>query len=123
LRLVAYQLPLFPIRTLSHRHLFCPCSPADYGPVYENERDKRSGQQWLKAVLGYLEFQTGDRWRRLTDPGQRWHPNRLWYLNGIGTIHDVMAGRLIPENPFTQKKLPRPVRRATPMRRREDRCA
>jgi hypothetical protein len=91
--------------------------------MQDDERDKRTGPQWLKAVLGYLEFGTGDSWRRLTDPGQRWHPERLWYLNGIATIFDLMDGRFPNKKPFPYKKQPQPVRRATPARRREDRVA
>jgi hypothetical protein len=114
LYLVAYQLELF-----DHR----PLPNADNGGMENDERDKRTGLQWLKAILAYLEFGTGDGWRRLTDRGQRWHPDRLWYLNGIATIHDVMGGRVPASNPFIDKKLPQPVRHATPGHRREDRCA
>ncbi len=115
MHLVAFQLELFDRR---------PFPAADNGGMNsDEERDKRSSSQWLKAILGYLEFGTGDRWRRLSDHRQRWHPNRLWYLNGIGTIQDLLWGRALSQTSSTAKKPPQPVRRVTPARRREDRCA
>jgi hypothetical protein len=123
LHLVAYQLELFSRRALSACNLFTRCASPNDDRVNDNERDKRTGSQWLKAVLAYLEFRTGDSWRRLSDPAQRWSPDRIWYLNGIGAIYDVMHGRVPVPDPSTDKKLPQPVRRATPGRRREDRCA
>jgi hypothetical protein len=117
LHLVACQLELFDHRPLPEAYI----GPID--PYQPDGREKRTGSQWLKAILAYLEYGAGDGWRRLTDPAQRWHPNRVWYLNGIGTIFDLMAGRVPEKEPLPRKKQPQPIRRATPGRRREDRVA
>lgn len=81
LRLVWYQLQLF------------PTGPefADVHAMDDAERDRRSGSQWLRSILSYLEFRSGDMWRRMSDPAQRQHPERLWYLNGIRQISSLIA--------------------------------
>jgi hypothetical protein len=55
----------------------------------DRERDDRSGGQWLRATKAYLEFGTGDAWRRLSDPEQRNSPERAWYLAGIRTMNGI----------------------------------
>jgi len=70
------------------------------------ERDRRSGVQWLRSVRSYLEFRGGESWRRLSDPEQRWHPERLVYLDGIRAITTILAGGLpFPENLNIKTKL------------------
>ena len=66
----------------------------DNGSMGHSDRDERSGSQWLRAISAYLEYRTGDAWRRLSDPSQRWDPERLWYLNGIRAIHSIGCGPL-----------------------------
>ena len=53
--------------------------------------DRRSGAQWLRAIAAYLEYKTGDSWRRLSDRAQRWDPERLWYVDGVRFIRDFVA--------------------------------
>lgn len=65
--------------------IFCRYSQNDL-PV-----DRRSRSQWLRSIAAYLEYKTGDSWRRLSDPAQRWDPDRLWYLNGIDLMHTFLA--------------------------------
>lgn len=112
MHLVPVQLDLFPHALL-----------ADHPFVTDKERDSRSRSQWLRSILSYLNFQTGDAWRRLSDPEQRWSADRIWYLYGIQTINAVMGGRNPKWDPFIQKKQPQPLRRPMPRRRREDRVA
>jgi hypothetical protein len=91
----------------------------------DSERDQRTPLQWLKSILAYLEYQSGDSWRRLSDPAHRWNPDRLWYVDGIRTIRTLMASpgslpqTLSPKKPVRS----RPARIASPRRRREDRVA
>lgn len=56
-------------------------------PTEEQERDRRSGPQWLKSISDYLKWRAGMAWRRSSD---RSNPNRLWYLNGVRCVQDVM---------------------------------
>lgn len=49
------------------------------------ERDRRTGPQWLRSTLAYLEFRAGSSWRR-----DRWQPERLYYLDGIRAIHSLL---------------------------------
>ena len=57
------------------------------------ERDRRSCQQWLRSILSYLEFRSGASWRRLSDPEQRWNPERLDYLVAIRKVQSIIAGQ------------------------------
>jgi hypothetical protein len=66
------------------------------------ERDRRSGLQWLRSILSYLEFSSGQAWRRLSDPEQRWHPERLWYLDGIRAVQTLLASPT-PTQTFEKK--------------------
>ena len=80
LRPVWYQLSLFP--GLVPRH---------YAPVSKSERDERTGPQWIRAVISYLEFSSGDAWRRLSDPLRRFSPERQWYLGGLRTMNGIQS--------------------------------
>lgn len=82
LRLLWFQLDLFQSEPLH----------AEVQAMEDSERDRRSGPQWLKAVRSYLQFQSGDSWRRLSDPLQRNSPERIWYLNGIRRLNSLGAG-------------------------------
>lgn len=75
--------------------------PLDFHRV-QWEKDNRSGTQWLKSVLAYCEFRAGAPWRRLSEPSQRWNAERLWYLNGVRAVNDVLHA---PER-ATQLALP-----------------
>jgi hypothetical protein len=118
LHLVAYQLELF-----NHR----PSPGAHNGQMQtegDAERDRRTGAQWLRAILGYLEFRMGNSWRRLSDPAQRWAPERTYYLEGYWAVSCVYhraddQGRVS----LPSKKQPQSVRRASTGRRRQDRVA
>lgn len=100
LRPVWLQLDLFP-----HRR-----SPVDFRSVKDAERDSRSSGQWLKAILSYLEFGTGDGWRRLSDPAQRNSPERLWYLNGIRAVRTILSGAPLPKPFLIPQPLPEDAR-------------
>ncbi len=71
------QLELFPENRALPRY----CQVDDF------ERDQRTGGQWLRAIESYLRFRSGDSWRRLSDPAQRFSPDRLWYIDGIRTLN------------------------------------
>lgn len=118
MHLAAYQYELFDNRPSPKAHNRQMHTDGDA------ERDKRTRAQWLRAILAYLEFRSGSSWRRLSDPAQRWAPERMYYLEGYWAVSNVYhrsdeerVSRSIP------KKQPQPVRRATPARRREDRVA
>ncbi len=53
--------------------------------------ERRTGSQWLRSIAAYLDYKTGDSWRRLSDPQHRWDPDRLWYLNGIQLVRSFLA--------------------------------
>jgi len=57
----------------------------------DSPREKRDRSQWLRAITAYLNFQSGDAWRRLSDPAQRWDPDRLWYQNGLYCLANFLA--------------------------------
>lgn len=59
------------------------------GLLTDEIRDQRTGGQWLRSVLAYLQFCTGDSWRHTTDQDSRFSPERLWYLDGIRTINGI----------------------------------
>ncbi len=56
----------------------------------EWEKDNRCGLAWLKSILAYCEFRAGASWRRLSDPAQRWSADRMWYLNGVRAVNDLI---------------------------------
>jgi hypothetical protein len=62
-----------------------------YSTMSDQERDPRTGGQWIRSVTAYLEFGAGSAWRRLSDPSQRNSPVRNWYLGGIRTINGIPA--------------------------------
>lgn len=92
MHLVWLQLELFLNDGLDRSDLASVLRYAHHAAMQDRERDKRSGAQWLKSVLSYLEYGAGDSWRRLSDPAQRWHPERQWYLSGIRQVRSVLAG-------------------------------
>jgi len=59
----------------------------------DNARDRRTEAQWLRSIIAYLEFRSGTAWRRLSNPQQRNHPERWWYLNGIRCVQSILAGQ------------------------------
>lgn len=83
MQLVWRQLELFPDAVSSRSRL----------KMEDADRARRSGSQWLRAITSYLEFRTGDSWRRLSDRQQRESEDRLWYLNGLREIMPILAGR------------------------------
>lgn len=98
MHLVPLQLDLFPhvpqVRIEPRR------------PMTDEERDRRSAGQWLRSVRAYLEFRTGDSWRRLSDPEQRWHPDRIYYLDAIRVLNGHLGfPDFLPEP--TPKLLPK----------------
>jgi hypothetical protein len=78
LHVVAFQLSLFPWRP-----------DADERQMGQAERDNRTADQWLKSIIGYLEWRAGECWRRLSCREQRFSPDRLEYLAAIRTISDL----------------------------------
>lgn len=84
MQLVWKQLDLFPDADLGTRRL-----AAIMG---DKERARRTGSQWLRAVISYLEFRSGDSWRRLSDPQERNSSERWWYLDGLRTVLEVQGG-------------------------------
>jgi len=80
LRPVWIQLALFhDLRLPSTR-------PSDKRSMSDAERDRRSAGQWIRAIQAYLEWRTGDAWRRGSD---RNSPERWWYINGIRCLNEI----------------------------------
>jgi hypothetical protein len=52
-------------------------------------RDKRTGLQWIKSVIGYLEWRAGEPWRRLSDPEQRFDSERWDYLDAARVVREA----------------------------------
>lgn len=103
MHLVALQLELFPNAYQASQALSGVAN--DKCTVTDSERDGRTANQWLKSVVAYLEFRTGDAWRRSSNPKDRWSPDRLYYLDAIRLVNSV---RGYPDF------LPAPVRREAP---------
>jgi hypothetical protein len=57
-------------------------------------RDARTGDQWLRSVIAYLEFRSGDSWRRLCFKNQRDSPERWEALDAIRLLQEL---RYAPE--------------------------
>ena len=45
--------------------------------------DGRTGIQWVRSILSYLDWRTGSSWRPLS---HRWHPDRWYYLDGYRLV-------------------------------------
>jgi hypothetical protein len=88
LRAVYLQLNLF---AFPESAIATPPWAAGCSGVSDAERESRTGLQWIKAIHAYLEFRCGDGWRRLSDPAQRYNPERDWYLNGIRTLNGIRS--------------------------------
>jgi hypothetical protein len=52
----------------------------------DEARDRRTGGQWLRSVRAYLEFRSGDSWRRGED---RNAPERWYYIDGLRTLNGI----------------------------------
>ncbi len=50
------------------------------------ERENRTADQWLRSVIGYLEWRAGDCWRSQRD---RFSPERLEYIAAIRFVQDL----------------------------------
>jgi hypothetical protein len=60
----------------------------------DDERDHRTGGQWLRSVHAYLNFRAGDDWRRgdTRNSAERWYYiDAIRFLNGAG--RDLMEFR------------------------------
>ena len=80
LQVVPFQLLLFPGSRAHNWH------PSPLGCAV---REKRTGVQWVKSVIGYLEWRAGESWRRLSDPEQRFDPERWDYLAAARAVHQA----------------------------------
>lgn len=87
-----------------------PQRPRSDNPCMSDEqRSLRTGGQWLRAINAYLNWRTGDSWRRPSDPRQRWDPERLEYLDAIRLLNGIglasvptLSANEIPVRVFTQ---------------------
>jgi hypothetical protein len=57
----------------------------------DEERDRRSGAQWMRSVRAYLNFRAGDAWRRGTD---RWASERWYYIDAIRLLNEIPLVRI-----------------------------
>jgi hypothetical protein len=64
--------------------------PTDNRSMSDQERDRRTAGQWLRAIHAYLEWQTGDSWRRGSD---RNSPERWAYIDAIRCLNEIGVGR------------------------------
>jgi hypothetical protein len=108
--LVPLQLDLFP-----------HSSQAD-NPAVTDPREHRTANQWHRAIMAYLDFRTGDAWRRLTDPEQRWDPERVYYLDAIRLMNDIRGFPEFLPAPKPNREL-NPKKLVPHRRRRQDRVA
>ena len=69
----------------------CP-EARTFASVNDQERDRRSGGQWLRSIRAYLNFRAGCSWRRLGSPQDRNSPEYSWYIGGIRTLNGIEAG-------------------------------
>ena len=50
------------------------------------QREKRSGDQWIRSILDYCYWRAGDCWRNLTFRDQRMSPQRWDYLRAARLV-------------------------------------
>lgn len=86
----------------------------------DGERDGRSDSEWFDAVIGYLEFRAGSRWRR----GRSKYRNAARYLEYLDALRLLSAVRYHPPariepvlSPLSYEKKP-PARASVPWVRR-----
>ena len=65
--------------------------PSRWLQVSDEERDRRTPGQWLRAVRAYLEFRSGNAWRRMSDQREWWSPERLYYVGAIRFLNELDA--------------------------------
>jgi hypothetical protein len=70
----------------------------------DDERDQRTGGQWLRSIAAYMDWRAGTSWRR---SGDRFHPERLWYVNGIRCLNGLDLAPVIP--PATAEASPNTI--------------
>lgn len=78
------------------------------GTMEDAERDRRTPAQWLRAINAYLEFMSGDSWRRGADrdSSERWYYlDAIRFLNGIGSEERVPFSRTISITPRTIQEI------------------
>ena len=77
-----------------HLLLYCSSAIVPFALIADSSqndlRELRTGPQWLRALTAYLDFKTGDSWRRLSDPAQRRDPDRVWYLDGLTFLQNLL---------------------------------
>jgi hypothetical protein len=87
LALVPYQ-PYLP-----GLEVFRPSGRSEFRALDKNGdtfRDRRSGQQWLKSIRGYLSWRAGDDWRALHHEGVRYDSARWEYLDACRLVMDIL---------------------------------
>src|SRR6185437_16383486 len=62
----------------------------------DNERDNRTGLEWLKSVREYCIWRAGNSWRKLWKSDQRWNPERWDYLEAAKLISDILLTKAQP---------------------------
>jgi hypothetical protein len=81
---------------------------AEMRSMDDSERYRRTGRQWIKAVNSYLEFMTGDAWRRGSERNspERWYYlDAIRWLNGIGREVVLPSSRTISITPRTARDI------------------
>jgi hypothetical protein len=77
--------------------------PAGTLSMEETERYQRTGDQWVRSVISYLEFRCGDSWRSFTDKKQRDSAWRWEALEAIRLLRSLRYGVQSEKRPEKKK--------------------
>jgi hypothetical protein len=99
------QLSLFPWRPL--------WEPARLG---RDKQDRRTPDQWIRSVLAYLDWRSGDSWRPLSVRTERENSERWAYLEARRIVQSVRyASEPSPVGLHVALPVLNPARRVAPL--------
>jgi hypothetical protein len=82
------------------QRVFCLALNVTFPPnpteMTDEERDRRSAQEWQRSVLAYVDFKMGESWRRLHRPGERFHDVRQHWLDVWRTCNAAFQSTALP---------------------------
>jgi hypothetical protein len=85
-------------------HLFINEMSTDFRSHEERESLSRSGFEWHKAVVGYLEYRAGNTWRNLNKENMRNSPRRSEYQDALRLVIKAWCAVPIENKPVLVKK-------------------
>lgn len=74
----------------------------------------RTGAQWIRSIIAYLEFRAGEPWRNRNNSCHRLSPDRLEYLEALRLISGLLSPAGIPEKFVANGRKPPVIVRSLP---------